>query len=163
MAIIYGIELKGITKFKGHEGEPLIQGNIYFNGKKVGLYSDDSWGGEEIIHINSDVRDQIKLMATKYIELNPPPFEFLKSNPIGYLFGDLVFLIGLESEWKRAKKKGYEAMVCANDNFKKKSPKVPMVTYCVKEIVHEVEKDYLAKGYDSVKSYADANDFIINI
>ena len=39
MAKIYGVELKNITNFKGHEGEPLIQGNIYFNKKKVGKCS----------------------------------------------------------------------------------------------------------------------------
>lgn len=52
MASINGIELKGIKEFKGHEFEDLIQGNIYYKGKKVGWYSQDSWGGCD--HIDLD-------------------------------------------------------------------------------------------------------------
>ena len=35
MASINGIELKGLKEFKGHEQEPLTQGNIYYKGKKL--------------------------------------------------------------------------------------------------------------------------------
>ena len=47
MASINGISVKGITKFKGHEGEPLAQGNLYVNNKKIGFWSQDSHGGPD--------------------------------------------------------------------------------------------------------------------
>jgi len=34
-----GYWLKGIRNFKGHDQEPLFQGNIYFNNKKIGFFS----------------------------------------------------------------------------------------------------------------------------
>ena len=40
MATIYGFSLKGIKTFKGREGEG-CQGDIYYDGKKVGWYSDN--------------------------------------------------------------------------------------------------------------------------
>lgn len=46
-------ELKALTSFKGHEGEPLLQSNIYKNGKKVGAWSDDSHGGCMRIYFDS--------------------------------------------------------------------------------------------------------------
>ena len=71
-------ELKGLKQFKGHEGEPLMQSNIYFNGKKVGSWSDDSWGGEmRIIFENKDIQDKFVefskdiLKATLDYEGNP--------------------------------------------------------------------------------------------
>ena len=44
MATIYGFSLKGIKTFKGREGEG-CQGDIYYDGKKVGWYSDNADGG----------------------------------------------------------------------------------------------------------------------
>ena len=40
MAEIFGVTIKNRKEFRGHEGEPCTQGNIYQNGKKIGYYSD---------------------------------------------------------------------------------------------------------------------------
>lgn len=40
-----GFWVNAIKDFRGHEGEPLTQCNILFEGKKVGFFSEDSWGG----------------------------------------------------------------------------------------------------------------------
>ena len=45
MASINEIEIKSLKEFKGHEGEPLFQGNIYYKGKKLGFWSQDAHGG----------------------------------------------------------------------------------------------------------------------
>lgn len=45
-----GYWLRGIKNFKGHEGEPLIQASVYKDGKRIGFYSDDSWGGPPQLH-----------------------------------------------------------------------------------------------------------------
>ena len=60
MASINGIELKAIKEFRGHEYEPLVQGNIYYNGKKVGWYSQDSWGGDDHIDLDSDLKAETR-------------------------------------------------------------------------------------------------------
>lgn len=41
--------IKGLKFHRGHEGEPLAQCTLYRDGKKVALYSDGDWGGEEQI------------------------------------------------------------------------------------------------------------------
>lgn len=33
-----GYWLKGVKEYKGHEGEPLFQGNVYLNNKKIGFF-----------------------------------------------------------------------------------------------------------------------------
>ncbi|MBP3708293.1 MAG: hypothetical protein J6J36_06775 [Clostridia bacterium] len=47
MASIKGITIKNIVDFKGHEGESLTQCDVYYKGKKVAFFSQDSWGGED--------------------------------------------------------------------------------------------------------------------
>lgn len=39
MASINGVSIKAFKKFRGHEGEELYQGNVYYNGKKLGFWS----------------------------------------------------------------------------------------------------------------------------
>ena len=45
MASINGVSIKAFKKFRGHEGEELYQGNVYYNGKKLGFWSQDAHGG----------------------------------------------------------------------------------------------------------------------
>lgn len=51
MAKIKDFEIRHIVKFRGHEEEPLQQGDIYYAGKKIGFYSDSAFGGDSIINI----------------------------------------------------------------------------------------------------------------
>jgi hypothetical protein len=39
------VQIKGYKIHRGHEGEPLAQGSLYFRGKKLCLWSDGDWGG----------------------------------------------------------------------------------------------------------------------
>lgn len=50
---VNGFELKGLRKHQGHEGEDLLQGSIYYRGKKVGFFSDGDWGSCQRIEFNS--------------------------------------------------------------------------------------------------------------
>lgn len=40
-----GYWIKNMKIFKGHEGEPCIQCSVYKGNKKIGFFSEDSWGG----------------------------------------------------------------------------------------------------------------------
>ena len=57
MASIKGIELKNIKTFRGVEYPVNYQGNIYYNGKKLGFWSQDSWGGPDSYDFNTDELD----------------------------------------------------------------------------------------------------------
>lgn len=58
MASVKGFELKGIKGFRGDNGEPMQQANLYFENKKVGLLTDDPEGGTPIIMVADEVKEQ---------------------------------------------------------------------------------------------------------
>jgi hypothetical protein len=62
-----GIELKGVKVFKGHDGEPCHQGNLYMDGKKIGRFSEDSHGGPMSINIiNKEFEDEFYKRTKDY-------------------------------------------------------------------------------------------------
>lgn len=95
MASINGLTLKNIVEFKGHEGEPLFQGNIYYNNKKVGFFSQDSWGGEEHVQVDKAVADLFKDYQCK-------DYDF---KGIVWAIYDVCDLLDKEKEYKRVIKK----------------------------------------------------------
>lgn len=99
MAQIRGIEIKGLKQFKGHEGETLLQGNIYFKGKKVGYYSDDFRGGMPIVEIDTKVQHEMFQLSKGY--------EDKYTNSLDNLIYELISLTNLEKEFKGKVKQGY--------------------------------------------------------
>ena len=66
---IKGFELRNVKHFLGHEQEDCYQGYIYYKGKKVGYYSDDSWGGSAIIDFDNIEYDKLfRDKAKEYLE-----------------------------------------------------------------------------------------------
>lgn len=45
MAKINDVQIKNLYEFRGHEGECLLQGDIWCKGKKLGFWSEDANGG----------------------------------------------------------------------------------------------------------------------
>ena len=122
MASINGIELKGIKEFKGHEFEDLIQGNIYYKGKKVGWYSQDSWGGCDHIELDytlpknllkeiNDILDNYESetlfngISLLYDEQYNVKFKHKIFKGGEFLFGDLIQLNDFEKVYKKHTKK----------------------------------------------------------
>ena len=63
---INGFEVKAVNEFRGHDGQPLIQGNLYYNNKKVGFLSDDDRGGLNTIRIREkDIKQKFNDTAEK--------------------------------------------------------------------------------------------------
>lgn len=126
------ITLKGVTKFRGHEGEPLHQGNIYLNNKKVGNFSEDSWGGGIIYDFDSkEMKSEVEKIAKSFYEENEnglemygrPPIpitckEFFKDNEIEGLITELLELWDAEQEYKGYFKKGYPIMFVMKERKK---------------------------------------------
>lgn len=76
MAKINGFELKGVKEFKGHEGEPCYQGNIYLNGKKVGYFSSSyTMGPMDIRFDKAEIEVLFKKTAEEYIKNFPEQFD----------------------------------------------------------------------------------------
>lgn len=127
MAKIKGIELKNVLEFKGHEGEELLQGDVYFNGKKVGFYSQDAWGGMDIFNlftskaiakitpITNNYRGGI--LFKKIDDLSGYTFQNLEQIGYEYFFIDLLQLIEHEKLYKKYSKKwGINKIFIVYDN-----------------------------------------------
>lgn len=136
MAKLNGWELKGIVRFKGHEGESLLQGNLYKDGKKVGFYSDGDWGGECTINLS------------------------VKNNPkeMQWLIWELLELRELEKGFKRALKKGHDFI--ATWNLEQSEVEVVTGVYSkhIEQVTAMAKKD---KALDSFKAFKGINDFIV--
>lgn len=136
MASINGIELKGVKEFKGHEFEDLVQGNIYYKGKKVGWYSQDSWGGCDHIDLNytlpkellkeiKDILDNyesetlFKGISDLYDKKYNVKFEHKIFKGGEFLFGDLIQLNDFEKKYKKFSKQWCTNLIalCYKDLF----------------------------------------------
>ena len=47
MARINGVEVKAVKYRAGHDGARVASGSIYVDGKKLGRWSQDAWGGPD--------------------------------------------------------------------------------------------------------------------
>lgn len=134
MAEIFGISLKNLKSFIGHEGK-CYQGSLYIEGKKIGFWTQDSWGGcddymfdkgYDWLKFENAVKDRTKGMKVKYGD-----YELDYSASL--LMDDLVFLMELEKDLKRSVKKGYNGINCegkvyrqANDFIKFKDKAITL-------------------------------------
>ena len=103
MASLNGVTIRNFKGFRGHEGEPLWQGSVYHNGRKLGFWSQDAHGGPDNYDFNSKLLDyptlawKSGLKGTKY-------YEYLDSDSF---LGVVCAIMDLEKEYKKAEKKGY--------------------------------------------------------
>ena len=112
MASINNIQVKGVKCFMGEEG-PALQGNVYYKGKKLGLWSQDGWGGPDWFGFKTDV---IEAEINKYYES-----KYGKNEPKlcceEIFFEDLVRLSDDEKTYKKGVKLGYPVMVKFTDGY----------------------------------------------
>ena len=112
MASLNGVTIRNFKGFRGHEGEPLWQGSVYHNGRKLGFWSQDAHGGSDNYDFNSKLLDyptlawKSGLKGTKY-------YEYLDSDSF---LGVVCALMELEKEYKKAEKKGYP-VACVGINL----------------------------------------------
>ena len=111
MAEINGITLKKITTFKDHEGCLISQGTVYYKGKALGEWSQDSWGGPDLFHFNEAVLEE---EVQKYVNSDYVPVEYKGFFNLECLLGDLINLMSDEKTYKKAVKKGYNTYVCCD-------------------------------------------------
>ena len=125
MASINGISVKGMKIFHGHEGEPLYQGNLYLNNKKIGFWSQDSWGGPDNVSLDEGYSERLLEDAIRKLNSDKDHHgkssydgrEFVLEYKLERLMGDLCALFEDEKAFKSAVKKGYDGVVIASDGF----------------------------------------------
>lgn len=106
------LEIKALGKNVGHEGEPLLYGNLYLNNKKVGFVSEGDWGGMANIRIEPQYREVVREEAERFYNATPQPFSFA----LEYALVELLYMKQAETEMKRSvnKKALYELHMTNN-------------------------------------------------
>jgi hypothetical protein len=152
MASVKGFTLKGVTRFKGHEGEPCVQGSIYNNGKKVGYYSDSYTMGPPDISFNDKAVEEKAIRAgrTCYENQTDYPEDF----ELETLFDKIKDLIETERDYKKYVKMGYPVFaVCLTE--------IGVQTIIAAKTKDGIEREIAKKkGVTDVKFY-EAKDFDI--
>ncbi len=122
MASINGITVKSIKQFRGHEGEPLCQGNIYLGNKKIGFWSQDSHGGPDSYWLDEPYR--VRKLEAKVAELNCDKTKtysrgdgstYTIAYSLDIMFGDLMNMHEDEKMFKNAIKNGYGGLLLVTD------------------------------------------------
>jgi len=123
MATINGISIKNQTHFLGHEGEDLYQGSLYLNNKKIGFWSQDSWGGPDRLILDSKYSE--RLLNEAVIALNPDKAihgttggkDYTVPYDLELLLNDYLALTEDEKAFQEAIKSGYKGVLIASDGF----------------------------------------------
>jgi hypothetical protein len=159
MASIKGISIKNIKTFRGREYPTNYQGNIYYNGKKMGFWSQDDWGGPDRYDFDTT-------------ELNKVAKEYYGEDSIydlDCLIFEILRLVDYEKIYKKAVKAGYDSVVILSDGYAESYIKVPREKNKDK-IVKDCEfyiKDFETKSRykDKIKKFifTDLEDFNINV
>jgi glutaredoxin-related protein len=164
MAQIRGIAIKGLKEFKGHEGETLLQGDIYFKGKKVGYYSDDFRGGMAVVDIDVKVQHEMYQLSEGY--------ETKYTNRLENLIYEVVMLTDLEKTFTKAVKKGYVGIADVRGGFSEDKmtmyhDRILYIPRAFEFLSHDIItkrfKEYLEKEnihYSSLTLYRCKEDFI---
>lgn len=124
MASINGITVKALKTFRGHEGEPCCQGNLYIGTKKIGFWSQDSWGGCDNFMLDRPYSEMI--LERKVRDLNANKARTVTTydgtkHTIEYglesLMSDLIALLEDEKIYKKAIKDGFKGVILVSDGY----------------------------------------------
>ena len=113
---INGITIKGLKKSSGHEGG-YCQGTVYLDGKKLGFWSQDAWGGPDS-YDSTEMYEKLAERAKSYQSGFPDSYKFkdvLDSPDV--LLGELVQFMDEEKTYKKYAKQGYPVMLLVATNY----------------------------------------------
>lgn len=104
MAMIKGFQLKALKNFRGHEGEPLRQANLYFGNKKAGFVSEDAHGGYPTMDVLKEFRGEWEKSTKAFADEFPEKSTLTAEESFFY---ELLKLTEDEKTYKTAVKKGF--------------------------------------------------------
>lgn len=115
MAKINGVEIKAIKTFIDHEGAEVAQANVYINGKKVGFWSQDSWGGPDNYY---GIEDVITQKAKLFKDGCPSDARYYDFQDDPDIFMDhLLRLAEDEKLFKKYTKDGFSTLLIVTDGY----------------------------------------------
>jgi len=124
MASIHGIYIKNKKNFKGHDGEPLCQADIYLGKTKIAWWTQDSHGGPDDFWFEDGFSENklnkliAKLNAEKTIRgTSVSGTKYTIEYTLEYLLTDLLILIDDEKEYKKAVKAGFPMIMTITDGY----------------------------------------------
>lgn len=141
--MVNGIDVKSLKRFTGHEGE-CYQGTVYLDGKRLGFWSQDSWGGPDTFEFDESLLDKA---CADYKDGFPEDYmykEVLDSKDV--FMGAVVAAKHVEKDLKRDFNNGYRTAIYVTDGFH----------YCWTAIGEDGTDEYLLSKYsenvDQMKS-----------
>ncbi len=176
MAKINGLSVKGLKKFTGHEGE-CYQGNLYLGNKKIGFWSQDSYGGPDDVVLDAKYSERklekavntLNREKTKTIKV-PSGEETVLEYGMGKLMHDWLVLSMDEKEYKKAVKAGYKGILILTDGYHVTTWRLPDRYASMndetlkKEMQNEIkqaEGEMFKHSIKEVKIYRSPEDFMI--
>ena len=165
MAKINGVEMKAIKTYTDHEGCGCSYASIYIDGKRVGKWSQDSWGGPD----NYDgFEDVIISRAKRFKEgcnKDSKYYDFLDNPDI--FMSNLLELSEDEKKYKKYMKDGFITVFIISDGYH-----CSMVAFRKELTLNEIESkfsDTIKKMRDSMfknvkpkeRVYTSLNDFSV--
>ena len=164
MASLYGVEVKALKTFQGLEGDCLT-GTVYYKGRKLGYWSQDSRGGPDIFEFSIKF---IQEAIEKYKNSNMvKPMDILYVNEEVFMSA-LVQLTLDEKEYKKFVKKGYNSVVMVTDGYhnwyistpSKATSKIAVMQSC-QDFINNCKAQCFKNVEPEVKVFLSFNDFVI--
>lgn len=158
MASINGVSLKKAKTFSGRHGVPLAQADVYYNGTKLGAWSQDYSGGEDEYEFLVSLLDDV---LKKYRQAIGNRFASL-----GLLLEELFNLTDTEKVFKKAVKDGFPSMVVISMPWEDRITKCrtddkDVVLYLVKDQIEAAKAEVSSPDDVTVKIYTSLDDFTI--
>ncbi len=113
MASINGISIKKLKHFEDHEGCKISQGELYYNGKHLGSWSQDAWNGPD--RFDFGIKKLLESEVESYKKSGLVTEEYRSIFDIDILMYELVNLMDDEKNYKKGIKRGHTAYIVASD------------------------------------------------
>ena len=108
MAKLFGVTLKKLHKGTDHEGCALYSADVYYNGKCLGSWEQDAWGGPDRMDFDKNLL-QDAVEQFKQSDLVNPKYKDLAN--VSILLDKLVGLCEDEKLYKKGLKNGFNAFI----------------------------------------------------
>ena len=174
MASLHGFSLKKVVNYKGHEGEPLSQADIYYRGKQIGFWRMGDFGGEDEFYgidshfLPKEYFDYIRNVWGDTFDSQFPNMNTRFSDEMvaSSFFAELLYLHEMEKELKKIMKKGFQALITVSISFYSTSFNIP-VGYDLERAKIAVEKQFdklypkWTEHPKTIKVYNDLSQFTV--